>query len=313
MIELRLPIEGIILGLTKAAAAHPELVMLDADLPNGGAPNFNIHELFPGRTFEMGISEQTMIMTAAGLAASGKIPFAMGLANFVALRGLEQIRTFVAHTKLNVKIITTLGGLSGGKEGPTHIATEDIAHMRAVPDLVVLSPTDAVAAEKAVLAAADWKGPVYISLGRTPTPVIYDDSFVFRIGKAEKQRDGADATIISTGRMLYCALQAAELLEKEGLRVRVLDMQTVKPLDEEAVLAAARETGAIVTVEEHTIVGGLGGAVAEYLSGVRPTPVIRIGINDLYSETGKPEELVVHHGLVPENVARAVHRARELK
>ena len=313
MSNLMLPIEGIILGLTKAAAAHPELVMLDADLPNGGAPNFNIHERFPGRTFEMGISEQNMITTAAGLAASGKIPVAMGLANFVALRCVEQIRTFVAHTKLNVKIITTLGGLSAGKEGPTHIATEDIAHMRAIPDLVVLAPTDAVAAEKALLAAADWIGPVYISLGRTPSPVIYDDSFVFRIGKAEKHRDGTDATIISTGRMLSCVLSAAELLEKEGLKVRVLDMQTVKPLDEESVLAAARETGAIVTAEEHTIVGGLGGAVAEYLSGVRPTPVIRIGINDEYSETGKPEQLVEHHGLTPENVARAVHRAIELK
>ena len=312
MSELVPPIKGIGLGLVSAGAKHPEMVVIAAD----NAPpmtGMNIYEAFPGRAFDVGIAEQNMVTTAAGMATCGKMPVVMGFGNFLALRCAEQIRTFVAHTRRNVKIIGGLSGLSGGKEGPTHEASEDLAHMRAVPELVVLAPTDVVSAEKAVIAAADWEGPVYISIGRTPSAVIYDQSYQFKIGKADLHRNGMAATIISTGHMLAYVLEAGERLAEQGIDVRILDMQTVKPLDEEAVLAAARETGAIVTVEEHTVIGGLGGAVAEYLSGVYPTPVVRVGINDEYPETGKPEELMVAHGLTAENIVRAVRRALELK
>jgi len=259
MSELVNPTLGIGTGLLKAAAKHPEMVVLAVDNRGAIVPGLNLYEHIPGRYFDVGIAEQNMVTTAAGFAASGKIPFATGIGNFVALRCVEQIRTFIAHTKLNVKIIGGITGLSAGKEGPTHEATEDIAHMRAIPDMVVLAPTDIVSAEKAVLAAAEWKGPVYISIGRTPSAVIYDDSYQFRIGSADLHRQGKDVTILSTGHMLAYVLEAADRLAAEGVSARVLDVQTIKPLDEEAVLAAAKETGAIVTVEEHTIVGGLGG------------------------------------------------------
>lgn len=312
MSELFPPVKGIAQGLVKAGEKHPEMVVIAAD----NAPpiaGVDIYSVFPGRAFDVGIAEQNMVTTAAGMATCGKMPFVMAFGNFLALRCAEQIRTFVAHTRCNVKMIGSLSGLSAGKEGPTHEASEDLAHMRAVPGLVVLAPTDKVSAEKAVIAAAEWEGPVYISIGRTPSAVIYGDSYQFQIGKADLHRDGNAATIVSTGHMLAYVLEAAEELSRLGVKVRVLDMQTVKPLDEQSVLAAAKETGAIVTVEEHTVIGGLGGAVAEYLSGVCPVPVIRIGINDEYSETGKPEELMVAHGLTPENIVRGVRRAIELK
>lgn len=312
MSELVPPSKGIGPGLAAVAAKHPEMVVIAAD----NAPVFtgmNVYETFPGRAFDVGIAEQNMVTTAAGMATCGKMPFVMAYGNFLALRCAEQIRTFVAHTRRNVKLIGGLSGLSGGKEGPTHESSEDLAHVRAIPELVVLAPTDAVSAEKAVVAAAEWEGPVYISIGRTPSAVIYNDSYEFKIGKADLHRNGTAATIVSTGHMLAYVLEAGDRLAEQGLNVRILDMQTIKPLDEEAVLAAARETGAIVTVEEHTVIGGLGGAVAEYLSGVHPVPVIRVGINDEYSLTGRPEELMVAHGLTPENIVRAVRRALELK
>ena len=312
MSQLVPPVNGIGPGLVKVGEKHPEMVFVIADNGRaiGGGP---FVERFPERVFDVGIAEQNMVMTAAGFATSGKLPFCNAFGNFLALRCAEQIRTFVAHTKLNVKLIGGLAGLSGGKEGPTHEAHEDIAHMRAVPDLVVLSPTDVVSAEKAVIAAAEWQGPVFIRIGRMPAAVFYDEGYVFRIGKADFVRDGKHATIISTGVMLALALAAAESLERSGVSVRVLDMQTIKPLDEEAVLAAAKETGAIVTAEEHTVIGGLGGAVAEFLAENHPVPVVRVGIPDVYAETGTPEELMVAYGLTADNVVRSVRRALELK
>ncbi len=312
MSQLIPPVNGIGPGLVKAGEAHPEMVFVIADNARaiGGGP---FVERFPERVFDVGIAEQNMVMTAAGFATSGKLPFCNAFGNFLALRCSEQIRTFVAHTKLNVKMIGGLAGLSGGKEGPTHEAHEDIAHLRAVPGLVVLSPTDVVSAEKAVIAAAEWQGPVFIRIGRMPAAVFYGDDYAFQIGKADFVRNGYSATVISTGVMLGPALAAAEDLAKSGLSIRVLDMQTIKPLDEEAVLKAAKETGAIVTAEEHTVIGGLGGAVAEFLAENYPTPVVRVGIRDVYAETGTPEELMVAHGLTAENIARAVRRAVELK
>ncbi|MCL5107820.1 MAG: transketolase family protein [Chloroflexi bacterium] len=312
MSELAVPVNGIGPGLVKVGETHPEMVFVIADNAKaiGGGP---FAEKFPERVFDVGIAEQNMVMTSAGFALAGKLPFCNAFGNFLALRAIEQIRTFVAHTKLNVKFIGGLAGVSGGKEGPTHEAQEDIAHLRAVPDLVVLAPTDVVSTEKAVIAAAEWVGPVFIRIGRMAAPVFYGADYTFRIGKAEQHRQGKDATIISTGVMLGPALEAATELAKAGVEARVLDMQTVKPLDEEAVLAAAVETGAIVTAEEHTIIGGLGGAVAEFVCENRPVPVLRVGIRDVYAETGKPEELMVHYGMTTDNIVRSVKRALELK
>lgn len=312
MSELAIPVNGIGPGLVKVGDTHPEMVFVIADNGKaiGGGP---FVDKYPERVFDVGIAEQNMVMTSVGFALAGKLPFCTAFGNFLALRAIEQIRTFVAHTRLNVKFIGGLAGVSGGKEGPTHEAQEDIAHLRAVPELVVLAPTDVVAIEKAVIAAAEWQGPVYIRVGRMPAPVIYGADYVFRIGKAEQHRQGKDATIISTGVMLGPSLEAAAELARAGLEVRVLDVQTIKPLDEEAVLAAARATGAIVTAEEHTVIGGLGGAVAEFLSENHPVPVVRVGIRDTYAETGKPEELMVAYGMTAENIARSVRRALELK
>ncbi|MHB1007185.1 MAG: transketolase family protein [Chloroflexota bacterium] len=312
MSNLAIPVNGIGAGLVKVAERHPEMVFVVADNARaigGGA----FADRFPERVYDVGIAEQNMVMTAAGFATGGKLPFCNAFGNFLSLRAIEQIRTFVAHTKLNVKMIGGLAGLSGGKEGPTHEAHEDISHLRAVPDLVVLAPTDVISTEKAVIAAAEWQGPVYIRIGRMAAAVHYKEDYVFRIGKAEFWRDGKDATIISTGVMLAPALAAAETLAKQGASVRVLDMQTIKPLDEGAVLAAAKETGAIVTAEENTVIGGLGGAVAEFLSETHPVPVVRVGIRDVYAETGVPEQLMVAYGLTAENIARSVRRALELK
>jgi len=312
MSRLEPPVNGVGPGMVKAAEKYPEMVFVCADNTRAiGAGAFV--DRFPERIFDVGIAEQNMVMTAAGMATSGKLPFCNAFGNFLALRAIEQIRTFIAHTKLNVKLVGGLSGVSGGKEGPTHEAHEDISHLRAVPGLVVLAPTDIVSTEKAVVAAADWKGPVFIRVGRMPVQVVYDDSYVFRIGTADVHREGKDATVITTSVMLPVALEAATALARSGIEVRVLDMQTVKPLDEAAVLAAAKETGAIVTAEDNNVLGGLGGAVAEFLSENHPTPVVRVGIQDTYCETGKPEELMVAYGLTAENVARAVRRAIELK
>ncbi|MHB1134999.1 MAG: transketolase family protein [Chloroflexota bacterium] len=312
MSELVVHQNGVGAGLLAAAEKHPEMVFVCADNAKaiGGGP---FADKFPERTFDVGIAEQNMVMTSAGFALAGKLPFCNAFSNFLALRAIEQIRTFVAHTELNVKFIGGLMGVSGGKEGPTPEGQEDMAHTRAVPGLVVLSPTDAVSLEKAIMAAAEWKGPVYIRTGRMATPIFYAKDYVFRIGKAERLREGSDATVISTGVMMAPALEAATQLAQAGLAVRVLDMQTIKPLDAEAVIAAARETGAIVTAEEHTIIGGLGSAVAECVAETYPVPVLRVGINDVYAETGKPEELMVAYGLTAENIARSVKRAIELK
>ena len=312
MSELAIPVNGIGPGLVAVGDAHPEMVFVIADNARaiGGGP---FVDKYPERVFDVGIAEQNMVMTSAGFALAGKLPFCNAFGNFLALRAIEQIRTFVAHTRLNVKFIGGLAGVSGGKEGPTHEAHEDLAHLRAVPELTVLSPTDVVSAEKAVIAAAEWQGPVFIRIGRMPAPVFYGADYSFKIGKAEQHRQGKDATIMSTGVMLGPALEAAAELSRGGLEVRVLDVQTIKPLDEEAVLAAAMETGAIVTAEEHSVIGGLGGAVAEFLSENHPVPVVRVGIRDVYAETGKPEELMVAYGMTAENIVRSVRRALELK
>jgi transketolase len=253
----------------------------------------------------MGIAEANMIGTAAGLAAAGKIPFASTFAIFAVGRAWEQVRQSVAYPKANVKIVATHSGITVGEDGGSHQSIEDIAIMRAVPNMTVIVPADGVETRLAIRAAAAYKGPVYVRLGRNKVPTIFAADHSFAIGKGCLLRDGSDLTFVGTGLMTAQALAAAEILQTRGISARVVHIGTVKPLDEELIIDAARETGAIVTVEEHSIVGGLGGAVAELLAERCPVPLTRVGINDRFGLSGKAEELMKYFGLMPENLVEA--------
>jgi len=253
----------------------------------------------------MGIAEANMIGTAAGLAAAGKIPFASTFAIFAVGRAWEQVRQSVAYPKANVKIVATHSGITVGEDGGSHQSVEDIAIMRAVPNMTVIVPADGVETALAIQAAADFNGPVYVRLGRNKVQTIFDDSYKFSIGKGVQLRAGTDLTFIGTGLMTAQALLAAEILQAGGVSARVIHIATIKPLDEELILAAARETGLIVTVEEHSIIGGLGGAVAELLSEKSPVKLKRIGIKDRFGLSGKGDELLKYFGLLPENLVAA--------
>ena len=257
----------------------------------------------------MGIAEANMVGTAAGLAAAGKIPFLSTFAIFAAGRAWEQIRQSVAYPKANVKIVPTHGGITVGEDGGSHQSVEDIAIMRAIPNMTVMVPADAVETRLAIRAAAAYKGPVYIRLGRNKVPAVFDDSYHFEIGKGTEVVSGIDMTFVTTGLMTAQAVNAAELLRQEGISARVVHISTIKPLDYDIIVKAASETGAIVTAEEHSIIGGLGGAVAECLAERHPTPVKRVGINDRFGTSGKAEELMKYFGLTPEDLAEA---AREV-
>jgi transketolase len=261
----------------------------------------------------MGIAEQDMMGTAAGLAAGGKIPFASTFAIFATGRAWEQIRQSIAYPDANVKIVASHGGITVGQDGPSHQSGEDIAIMRAIAGMTVVVPADAYEAAAAVRWAAEFKGPVYIRLTRDKFPVVYDEKKTFEIGKATVLREGKDLTFIACGMLTYESLQAAEKLAEEGISAGVIDMATIKPLDEQAVIKAAMETGAIVTAEEHSIIGGLGGAVAEAVCGTHPVPVIRAGIPDTYLSSGTPEELMEAAHLTPKGLMESARRALALK
>lgn len=295
-------------ALVKLGAMDPRVVVLDADLSKSTkTADFMKH--YPDRFFNVGIAEQNMMGIAAGLAAAGKIPFASTFAVFAAGRAFEQVRNSIAYTCLNVKIAATHAGLTVGEDGASHQAIADLAAMRALPNMTVIVPADGVETEQAVFAAAGAEGPFYIRLGRPALPVLFDAGYRFRVGRAAVMRPGHDATVIACGIMVAEALRAAEELEAEGLSVRVINMSTIKPLDREAVVAAARETGAVVTAEEHTIIGGLGSAVAETLVETVPVPMERVGIKDVFGESGKPSELLEKYGLTANNIKEAVRRA----
>jgi transketolase len=247
------------------------------------------------------------------LAASGKIPFASTFAVFATGRAFEQIRNSIAYTRLNVKIAATHAGLTVGEDGASHQAIADIAVMRALPNMMVVVPADGIEAEKAVLAAVEKDGPIYIRLGRSGVPVLFGQDYDFKFGKAAIMRSGTDASVIACGIMVADALKAAEELEKEGIFVRVINMATIKPIDQEAVILAARETGAIVTAEEHSIIGGLGSAVAEVLAENAPTPLERVGVKDVFGESGKPQELLEKYGLTAKDIKEAVFRVIKRK
>lgn len=290
--------------LAELGAENENVVVLDADL-SGSTKTSGFAKKFPERFFNMGIAEANMIGTAAGLAAAGKIPFASTFAIFAVGRAWEQVRQSVAYPKANVKIVATHSGVTVGEDGGSHQAIEDIAIMRAVPNMTVIVPADGVETKLAIRAAAAYKGPVYVRLGRNKVETVVPEGFKFEIGKGVTLREGNDLTIIGTGLMTAQALAAAEQLQAAGISARVLHIATIKPLDEELILAAARETGAIVTCEEHSIVGGLGGAVAELLAEKCPTPLTRLGIKDRFGLSGKAEDLLKYFGLLAENVVDA--------
>ena len=294
--------------LAELGEENGNVVVLDADL-SGSTKTSVFAKKYPERFYNMGIAEANMIGTAAGLAAAGKIPFASTFAIFAVGRAWEQVRQSVAYPKANVKIVATHSGVTVGEDGGSHQAVEDMAIMRAVPNMTVIVPADGVETKKAIRAAADYKGPVYIRLGRNKVPTIFEQDHEFVIGKGNLLRDGSDLTIVATGLMTAQALAAADLLQQQGVSARVVHIGTVKPLDDELILAAARETGAILTAEEHSVVGGLGGAVAELLAERLPTPLKRVGIYDRFGLSGKAEDLLAYFGLLPANLVEA---AREL-
>lgn len=295
-------------ALKELGGINEDIVVLDADL-SGSTKTSVFKKEYPHRFFNVGIAEQNLIATAAGLATAGKIPFTSTFAVFATGRAYEIIRNSVAYPKLNVKVAATHAGLTVGEDGATHQALEDISLMRSLPNMVVLCPADAIETKKCIYKAAEYKGPVYIRLGRSKVPVIFDDNYEFEIGKGVQLKDGNDITIIATGVMVSKALEAAEELVKEGISPRVINMPSIKPIDKDIIIKAAKETKGIVTVEEHSIIGGLGSAVAEVLSENHPTFMERIGTMDTFGESGDGDELLHKYGLNVENI---VNKAKKV-
>lgn len=292
-------------ALVKLGKVNNDVVVLEADLSKSTMTAYFQKE-FPERHINVGIAEADMMGTAAGFATTGKIPFASTFAHFAAGRAFDQIRNSIAYPKLNVKICPTHAGVSLGEDGGSHQSVEDAALMRSIPGMVVLSPADAVETEKMVFAAAEYEGPVYIRLGRLNIPVLFDENYKFEIGKAVTLTEGNDVAILATGLMVYEATEAAKMLEEQGIKARVINVSTLKPLDEETVLKAAKECKFIVTAEEHSIVGGLGSAVAEFLSGVHPTKVIRHGINDVFGQSADGDTMLNNYKLRAKDIAEVV-------
>jgi transketolase len=295
-------------ALVDLGRSNPAVVALTADLSDAVRVLWFAKE-FPDRFFQMGISENDMMGTAAGLAMNGKIPFATTFATFATSLANMPVKISVAYNDANVKIVTSHGGICVGADGATHQSIDDYALMRVLPRMTVVAPCDATEAYKATFAVAEHVGPVYVRLGRIPTPPLTAAADPFVLGRANVLRKGTDVALITTGWMAALALDAAAALEKRGIGARVINMHTIKPLDERAVLAAARDYGAIVTVEEHSILGGLGGAVAELLASREPTPVERVGVQDVFGEGGEPAEILERYGLTAAVVAAAARRA----
>ena len=295
--------------LVELGSRVPELVVLDADLSKS-TKTIDFAKAYPGRFFDMGIAEQNMMGTAAGLALSGKIPCASTFAVFATGRAYDQIRSSIAYPGLNVKIVASHAGITVGEDGASHQALEDISLMRVLPGMTVIVPADATETRKAVEDAVAMKGPVYIRLGRTAVPVLFDCGHQFQIGKAVVMRQGTDAVVFAAGVMVSEALQAAEQLAGRGVNTAVVNVHTIKPLDLELVVEMARKTGVVVTAEEHSINGGLGSAVAEALGEYCPVPLLRLGVRDRFGESGKPAELMEAFGLTALHIARAVEQVR---
>lgn len=285
-----------------------DIVVMDADLSKSTNTAMFKKE-FPERFINTGIAEGNMISTAAGIASTGKTVFASSFAMFAAGRAFEQIRNSVAYPKLNVKIAATHAGVSVGEDGATHQCLEDLGIMRTIPGMIILNPADAAETRLAIKAAIEHNGPVYIRLGRLPVSVIFDDSYNFEIGKGVCIKDGSDVTVIATGIMVEEALAAHEMLKAEGIGARIINMPTIKPIDKEIIINSAKETGAIVTAEEHNIYGGLGSAVAEVLVESSPVPMERIGTKDVFGCSGKPAELMEKYELTSKDIVLAAKKA----
>ena len=300
-------------ALVEFGAKYDNLVVLDADLAEATKTG-KFKKAYPDRFFDCGIAEGNMMAVAAGLATTGLVPFASSFAMFAAGRAFEQVRNAIGYPHLNVKIGATHAGITVGEDGATHQCLEDLALMRTIPGMVVMNPSDAIEARAAVEAAINYVGPCYIRFGRYAVPMINDSpKYKFEIGKGVTMAGGKDVTIIATGIMVAMALEAKKLLKAEGISARVINIHTIKPLDKALVIKAAKETGAIVTAEEHNIIGGLGSAVAEAVAEVRPVPVLRVGVEDQFGRSGKVPALLEAYGLTPENIAAKAKAAIKLK
>ena len=289
-------------ALAELGALNDKVVVLDADLSKSTKTN-DFKKVYPERFFNMGIAEQNLLGTAAGFAAAGKIPFASSFAVFAVGRAYDQIRNSIAYPKLNVKIAATHAGLTVGEDGGSHQMLEDIALMRALPNMTVIVPADGVETKQVIMAAAEYNGPVYIRLGRPKGPVLFDETYKFEIGKGVVLKEGTDVTLVATGIMVSKAVEAAEALAAEGISAAVVNISTIKPLDNALITEMAQKTGAVVTCEEHNIYGGLGSAVAEVLVENCPVPMARVGVEDSFGESGLPDQLLEKYGLTAANIA----------
>ena len=293
-------------GLIELGKTRKDMIVLDADLA-GATRTGKFKAVYPDQFIDCGIAEGNMMSVAAGIATTGRLVFASSFAMFAAGRAFEQVRNSIGYPHLPVKIGATHAGISVGEDGATHQCNEDIALMRTIPGMTIINPADAVEAKAAVIAAADIEGPVYMRFGRYAVPVFNDEAtYKFEVGKAVKLNDGDDVTIIATGLMVDEARKAAEILKAEGINADVLNIHTIKPLDEEAVIASAKKTGKVVTVEEHSVIGGLGSAVCDVLSAKCPTKVVKIGMNDEFGMSGSAADLLEHYGFTAANIVKTV-------
>lgn len=295
-------------ALVKLGKINDDVVVLDADLSKSTKTN-DFCKAYPNRFFNMGIAEQNLVGAACGFAAAGKIPFASTFAMFATGRAFEVIRNSACYPKLNVKICATHAGITVGEDGGSHQSVEDISLMRSIPNMTVLVPADGVEAEKMIFAAAEFNGPMYVRLGRSAVPTLFNEDYNFEIGKGVVLKEGNDATIIACGMMVNEAILAADMLKEENINVRVINMSTIKPIDTELIIKAAKETKAIVTAEEHSIIGGLGSAVSEVVSENCPIIVKKVGINDCFGESGTPAELLEKYGLTAKHIVEKVKEA----
>lgn len=292
-------------ALVEIGAENPNLVVMDADLSKS-TMTAEFSKAYPERFFNMGIAEQNLYGTAAGLALSGKVVCASTFAMFAAGRAFEIIRNSIGYTGANVKVCATHAGITVGEDGASHQTFEDLALMRTIPGMTVVNPSDGVSAKLLLKQVIGFDGPAYVRLGRAAVPVFYDENAEIRLGKGNTLREGKDVTVVATGIMVAEAMEAASVLETEGIDVRVIDMHTIKPLDEEIIVKAAKETGKIVTAEEHSVIGGLGSAVAEVLCRKFPSKMAMVGQQDTYGESGKPDELKAKYGMTAEDIINAV-------
>ena len=300
-------------ALAALANTNENVVVLDADLSKS-TKTADFKAVAPEKFFNMGIAEGNMMGVAAGLSTCGKVPFVSTFAMFAAGRAFEQIRNSICYPKLNVKVCATHAGLTVGEDGASHQAIEDISLMRSVPNMVVINPADDIETEAAIKAVAEMEGPCYVRLGRMAVSRVNDETnYNFVIGKGITLAEGNDVAIIATGIMVEAALEAKEELAKEGINARVINIHTIKPIDEELIIKAAKETGVIVTAEEHSVIGGLGSAVAEVVSEKCPVPVLRVGVKDTFGESGKPNELLEKYGLTSNDIVKKVKEVIKLK